>query len=147
VISWEQLVFIFGLFNLFVFFFALWQSAFRNNPFGRCHLAVLGSFVWGDAVIFSLFWACLSALTLLFFPNINFFFFCASVFFTVRGLGETVYWLNQQFSKINRNPPENFWIKRIFGGEAVWFVYQITWQVIMVVSIISSVYFSVRWLG
>lgn len=144
-LDWFFLAFI--LLNVFIFLYALWQCAFRNNPFGRCHLAILGSFVWGDAVIFSLFWVGLSGLTYFFVRNINFFIFSTAVFFAVRGFGEVVYWLNQQFSKINRNPPENFLIERIFPGESVWFAYQIFWQVVIVVSVIFAVYFGFRWLG
>jgi len=145
--SWEQVVFVFGLFNVFVLFYALWQCVFKNNPFGRCHLALLGSFVWGDAVIFSLFWLALSVVTLGLISSVDFFLFCASVFFVIRGVGETIYWLNQQFSKINKNPPKSFWMEHLFGGEAVWFAYQIIWQVITMVSIISAVYFGAKWLG
>lgn len=142
----EILLFVFIAFNIFVFIYALWQSALKNNSFGRCHLALLGSFVWGDAVVISLFWILLSVVNLYFIKNINFFLFSASVFFAVRGFGETVYWLNQQFSKKGGNDPKNFWMERIFRGEAVWFAYQLFWQIIMVVSIICAVYFGVRWL-
>lgn len=143
--DWHTLIFAFSVFNLFVFFYSMWQSAFKKNPFGRCHLALLGSFVWGDAVVFSLFWFLLSIIFLVFIPDINFFFFGASLFFTVRGIGETVYWLNQQFSKINRNPPKSFLMERVFPGESVWFAYQIIWQVITVISLILTFYFGVHW--
>lgn len=144
--DWQELIIIFGQFNVFVFSYALWQCVLKNNPFGRCHLAILGSFVWGDAVVVSLFWVGLSAVTLFFIPNVNFFLFCTSVFFVIRGLGETIYWLNQQFSKINRNPPKTFWMERVFKGDAVWFAYQIVWQMIMVVSIVCAVYFGANWI-
>lgn len=143
---WSHLVFVFLLFNIFVFSYSLWQCTIRKNPFGRCHLAMLGSFVWGDAVVFSLFWIFLSVITLILVPNVNFFLFSASVFFAVRGVGETIYWLNQQFSKVKRNPPENFMLERIFPGESVWFAYQIIWQVITVVSVVGSLYFGAKWL-
>lgn len=137
----------FATLNLITFAYALWQCAGRKNPFGRCPVWVVGSFVWGDAVIFSVFWLGLSIATLFWVQDLNFFLFTASIFFVVRGFGETVYWLNQQFSNLDRNPPHNFLIHKVFRGGAVWFVHQITWQVIMVVSIVSAAFFGTKWLG
>lgn len=146
VMDWRIFLITLAAFNVFAFFYSLWQCAFKNNPFGRCHLAIFGSFVWGDAVVFSLFWVGLCVVTLSVVPDVNFFLFCASVFFIIRGLGETIYWLNQQFSKVDRNPPKNFWMERIFPGESVWFAYQIIWQVVTAVALIAAVYFGVKWL-
>ena len=144
---WVKLLLVFLVVNSVILVVSFWQCYFLKNPFGRCHLAILGSFVWGDAVVFSIFWIILSFFTLIFVKSFNFFLFAASVYYVVRGFGETIYWLNQQFSKINRNPPKNFLIHKIFPGEAVWFIYQITWQVVMVIAIICSVYFGAKWIN
>ena len=137
------LIALFGFCNAVIFAFSLFQCL-NNNSFGRCHLALLGSFVWADSVIFSLFWFLLSVCSFLL-NDVYLFFFAASVFWVVRSLGETIYWFCQQFSKINRNPVENFWMHKIFEGDSVWFVYQIIWQCVCVISIVASVYFGVLW--
>ena len=69
-----------------------------------------------------------------------------SVFWLVRSLGETIYWLNQQFSKINRNPPKKFWTFKFFPQDSLWFIHQIFWQCIAVISIIFTIYFAKIWL-
>lgn len=145
---WQQLLIItFGILNLGIFVKSYWECKYKKNSHGRCHLAILGSFVWADAVIFSLFWVG-SSITTLLLNDWILFLLIISVFWVVRSLGETIYWLNQQFSsRRDKNPPEAFWIHKIFHDESVWFVYQIYWQCITVVSLIFSIYFAARWIA
>lgn len=118
----------------------------KKNSFGLTQfLTPFGIFVWGDAVIFGTFWTLVSAATLLFNDWILFL-LIVSVFWVVRSLGETIYWLNQQFSKINRNPPEQYWIYKYFHNDSVWFIHQIFWQCVTVITIIFTIYFAKLWL-
>ena len=140
-------VLIVGIASSIGFAKAIVESVFRKNPFGYVwHIYnFTGAYVWADQVVFGIFWsiACLISLIL---NDWIFFLLIFSVFWVVRSFGETVYWLNQQFSPRNLNPTERFWLHKLFPGESVWFVYQIMQQCILVISIISSIYFSKLWL-
>lgn len=136
----------YGLISLAVFVKGLIEStkykrSFNATPF----LFFLGIFVWGDAVVFGLFWFLASLLTF-FLKDWLLFLLIISVFWTVRGLGEPVYWFNQQFSTINRNPPEKLLGFKLFKNSSIWFIYQIVWQCITIVSIIASIFFAGLWL-
>ncbi len=106
----------------------------------------LGIFVWGDAIILGTFWFLVSLICLLL-SNWILFLLIVSVFWVVRSLGEIIYWLNQQFSPIMRNPPANLFGCKLFNNDSIWFAYQIFWQCIMVISIISSIYFTNLWIN
>jgi len=144
---WQKgLILIFCLVNLLVFFKGFYESKFKRNAYGLTRpLVFLGIFVWGDAVVFGLFWFFSSIITL-FLSDWYLFLLIISVFWLVRSLGETIYWFNQQFSTIKRNPPEKLPGYSFFHNDSLWFVYQIVWQVVTVVSIIFSIYFSNLWL-
>ncbi|HUV71614.1 MAG TPA: hypothetical protein VMW25_01260, partial [Clostridia bacterium] len=136
---WQKgLILIFCLVNLLVFFKGFYESKFKRNAYGLTRpLVFLGIFVWGDAVVFGLFWFFSSIITL-FLSDWYLFLLIISVFWLVRSLGETIYWFNQQFSTIKRNPPEKLPGYSFFHNDSLWFVYQIVWQVVTVVSIIFS---------
>jgi len=139
-------VLIFGLFSLVIFFKGFWESTKKKNAYGETpFLVLMGIFVWGDAVVFGLFWFFSSWLTLLL--N-NWILFCLifSVFWVVRSLGETVFWFNQQFSSIKRYPPETLRGYRFFKNDAIWFVYQIICQCVTIISLITSLYLAKLWL-
>ena len=139
------MMFLFFL-NLYVFLKGFYEVKYKKNPFGLTRsLFFLGIFVWGDAVIFGAFWMIVSIVIFLL-KNWYLFFLIISVFWTIRSFGEIIYWLNQQFSSINRNLPETLIGKNIFPKDSIWFVYQIFWQCVAVISIIFSIYFSYQWL-
>jgi hypothetical protein len=137
---------LFTLSNLFVFFKALHECKTKKNAFGLTPwLNPIGAFVWGDAVVFSLFWALVSLVTWWRSDGLLFW-LIVSVFWVVRSWGEAVYWFNQQFSTIERNPPKQHFLYGIFHNDSVWFVHQIIWQCALVVAIIASLYFGQLWL-
>lgn len=109
------------------------NRAFVTTPW----LSWLGIFVWGDAIIISLFWVGLAVLGL--WAGSKWWWLGVAIFWAVRGVGETVYWLNQQFSTIKRNPPETMWGYQWIRSEAIWFVYQIFWQMVTVVAIMAGI--------
>lgn len=117
------------------------KKAFFPTPY----LFFLGIFVWGDAVILGLFWM-IFFLSTYFLKNYFLFLFIVSLFWLVRSLGEIIYWLNQQFSPLKRNPPEKLFGYFIFKNESIWFAYQIFWQLILIISIILTLYFGNLWL-
>lgn len=132
--------------NLFTFYsaFAAYlgyvKTGKNKNPFGENVIFLpLGAFVWGDVLIFGIFWSLTSAL-MLFINNWNLFCLVYAIFWSVRSLGEVNYWMHQQFSHKVRNLPENLKFYKFFGNDSLWFVYQTIWQCIAIVSIVVSIY-------
>lgn len=139
-------VVIYGMISFLVFIKGFFESAKKKNSFRETpFLFWAGIFVWGDAVIFGLFWF-LSSLVCYFSKDWILFLLVISVFWVVRSLGETIYWFNQQFSTLNRNPPEKLRGYQFFKNDSIWFIYQIFWQCITVVSIITTIFLASSWL-
>lgn len=138
---------LFLVINLGIFVYGWYQSIKKKNAFGLTYpLYPLGMFVWGDTVIFGLFWSLVS-ITCYFLQDWTLFKLTFSVFWVIRSLGETNYWFNQQFSSIKRNPPEKLPGGRLFNNDSIWFIYQICWQCVAVVAVISSIYLASVWLA
>jgi len=144
---WERgVILTYGFISFLVFLKGLFESIRKKNSFGETpFLFWIGIFVWGDGVIYGLFWF-LSSLVCYLLKDWVLFLLIISVFWVVRSLGETIYWLNQQFSTINRNSPEKLRGYQFFKNDSIWFVYQIFWQCITVVSIITTIYLATSWL-
>jgi hypothetical protein len=64
----------------------------------------------------------------------------------VRSIGETIYWMNQQFVKKESNYYQKLTGYQFFKSDAILFIYQIFWQCISVISIIATIYFADQWL-
>lgn len=142
-----QILFVFLAIISFVsFILALHKVKNKKGAYTRVPqpFLVFGSFVWADHVVFGLFWAIASFICLLL-NDYLLFALIISVFWLVRSFGESLYWFLQQFSQINRNPPESFKIHKIFHDNSVWFVHQIYWQMITVVTIITTLALSALW--
>lgn len=144
---WQEIFLqLYAIFNFLIFLKGFYESKYKQNAYGLTRpLLFIGAFVWGDAVIFGLFWAILSLLVLML-RDWNLFLLVVSIFWLVRSLGETVYWLNQQFSSLNRNPIKKLPWHSIFHNDSVWFIHQIIWQCVTVVSVVFSIYFASLWL-
>jgi len=128
-----------------IVFCALKQSKALNTNRETPWLFWMGAFVWADAVVLGIFWLLVIGLVLLL-GDWLLFVLIYSVFWVVRSFGEAIYWLNEQFASKHRNPPHKFWIYKFFLNESVWFVLQVYWQCLLVLSIISSVYLFSLWL-
>lgn len=146
--DWQQVVvFLFLLINVALFFISLTNVTKRRKAFNPIIYAyIIGVFVWGDALIICPFWVFISSFSLLLNSWYLFLLFIC-IFWVVRSMGETIYWLNQQFSNITRNPPEKLMGYRYFGNESIWFAYQLVHQCVVVISIISSIYVAQKWLN
>jgi len=144
---WQQtFILLYALFNLLIFIKGYYESKYKKNAYGFTRpLLFIGAFVWGDAVVFGPFWVLSSAVVLLL-KDWYLFLFIVSVFWVIRSLGETIYWFNQQFSTVNRNPIKNLPWNSIFHNDSVWFIHQIIWQCVTVISTIFSIYFASLWL-
>lgn len=148
--EWQRnLVIIFFILNLASLIKGYWESRYNKNPLGTTFfLTPLGIFVWADAIIIGSFWVFTSVASLIIGDWILFLIFY-SVFWVVRSLGETIYWLNQQFSDVRTNPRKNLPLYKVLKIEddyTIWFLYQVMNQCITVVSIITSVYLFNLWL-
>ncbi len=112
----------------------------KKNPFGLCNIFnPLGAFVWIDAIVFGLFFLMTSVFCLLSNQWILFL-LIISVFWTIRSLGEVLYWFLEQFATNHRNPPHTLWPYKWFKGDEVWIVMQIFWQVVAVIGIVASIW-------
>lgn len=89
-----------------VILFLLSVVKVRNNAFfsDTPVLIPLGIYVWGDAVVLSLFWFLLSTFAL-FQVSLFWLSFFVITFLSVRSAIEVVYWLHQQFQTKPFNPP------------------------------------------
>lgn len=118
----------------------------RKNPFGLTpQFNLISAFVWVDTIVFGAFFVLVSVLCLLV-QDFVLFLLIFSVFWTIRSIGEQMYWFHEQFTLKHRNPPSTLWPSKFFNGEEVWIVMQIVLQCISVISIISSVYLFSIWL-
>ena len=107
----------------------------------------LGAYVWADAAVLGPFWV-ISTLALLYLNNWWLMWTYYFVFLSVRNLGETIYWFNQQFSTIERNPGKERFLWKYFQDEhTVHFVYQVLWQCATVSPVVMAIYSSYRWIG
>jgi hypothetical protein len=142
----QQLVLLlYVLLNFYVFSKSFHEIKNKNvlglaKPYG-----LIGIFVWGDAIIISPFWIIAVSIVQLT-QDWSLFLFILSVFWIVRSTGEVIYWLNEQFASKNRNPPPKLVLYSFFGNDSVWFIYQLFWQCILVLSIIAAVYTGNLWL-
>lgn len=144
---WQtEILIVYGLLSFLAFIKGLYESAGKNNAYGQTPwLFWMGIFAWGDAVIFGLFWFLSSTLAYLL-NDWLLFLLLISVFWLVRSLGETFYWFNQQFSRIERNPPNRLRGYKLFKNDSIWFVYQIAWQCVTVVTVITTIYLGNLWI-
>ncbi len=138
---------LFLIFNLIIWTIGIYKTSFRHQP-NRVVLPLfpLGIFVWGDAVVYALFWIIASIVCLIR-QDYVLFGLILSIFWAIRGLGETMYWLHQQYSPITRNPLETLYGLKIFPHDSIWFAYQIIAQVVTIAAVISSIYFAHLWLN
>lgn len=145
--SWQKLlVVLWGVTSLVLFIKGFKESIYNKNAYGQSHFTYpWGIFVWGDAVVFGPFWTLTAFITSLLNDWILFL-LTISVFWLIRSLGETIYWFNQQFSKVDRNPPKKNWLFKYFHNDSVWFVHQIAWQCVSVASTITSIFLSYLWI-
>jgi hypothetical protein len=143
--TWQIILIIFTLFNFLLFLKAYQKCKNKNSYQLTKSLFWLGMFVWGDALIFSLFWMTASIASIVI-GNLYLFCLIVSLFWVVRSLGETIYWFNQQFSTVRREPPEKVEFYSFVKNDSVWFIQQIKDQCITVVSLVASIYFAHMWL-
>lgn len=135
-----SLIVVCGLISLLALIKGFYEVYKKDNPFGQPFiLFFLGIFVWGDAVILGLFWFLASLICFLL-QDWLLFLLIISVFWLVRSLGEISYWINQQFSPIIRNPPKTLFAYRWFKNDSIWFIYQLVWQCLLVISILTTIY-------
>lgn len=133
-----------GLLTLFIlysfagFVVAVRQIKKHNNTNGLSYFWMpIGAFVWADAVIFGLFWT-LTGVLFLYLQDYLLLLLTYSSFWLVRSIGETIYWLLQQFSMVEREPIKQVMYYTFFKNDSVWFVHQVLWQVRTVVAFIST---------
>jgi hypothetical protein len=142
----EAIIIIFAIINILFFVRGYVETtnkkAFKWVPY---ILMIFGIFVWGDAVIISSFFVLASLFSLIVGSWILFLLVFSS-FWLVRSSGETIYFFNQQFSSIQRQPPRSLPGFRFYQNHSVWFAYQIFHQCIVIVSLLLTIYLVHLWL-
>lgn len=146
----NQLIYLLPLFSIISFLIFLKgfnqttknSNAFKLTPF----FGIMGIFVWADAVVLGLFWTIVPLICFVLKDSLLFL-LTFSLFWLVRSLGELIYWLNQQFSPINRNPPESLVGFKYFKNDSIWFIYQLFYQCLIVITTITSIYLTSVWLA
>lgn len=146
--QWQQiLVFIYGLVAFYAFLSSLRACYKQKKSFAETPIfgVLFSGFVQADNVVFGFFWTVVSFYILIV-QDWILFLLILSVFWLVRAIGETIYWFFQQFHPRPNNEPEKFWFFRIFHNDSVWFVIQIFWQCITIITIITTIYLANFWL-
>jgi len=144
---WQSILLVLiSIYSLIAFLKGYDQSKRKDNPYGLSYFFnPIGSFVWADAVIFGAFFFLISLLSLIL-QDFIFFLLVFTVFWTVRSVGEQIYWFLEQFAVAHRNPPHTLWMHRWFPRDSVWIANQIVNQCISVIGIIASAYLFSLWL-
>lgn len=147
--TWQTLfVGAYGVIALIGFVWSYHQCKRRKKSYGHPPgiYGFYGAFVWADLVVFGAFWTLIS-LAAFILQDFIFFLLSVSLFWLIRSIGETTYWFLQQFTPRRGNEPTKFWFHSIFHGDSVWFVYQIYWQCITIITLLTTLYLSYVWLS
>lgn len=135
-----------ALINIFLSFRAFHQCKSCKNAYGETKfLHPLGMYVWGDTLIFSIFWSGVS-LVCFYLQDFLLFLLTFFLFHFVRNAGETFYWLNQQFYEHNRNNPKNYSGHTLFPGNSIWSLMQMKNQCVAILTFVIVVYLATLWL-
>jgi hypothetical protein len=137
------IVLLFLFINIILFVKGFIETKYKKNAYKLVpfYLIITGIFVWGDAVVISMFWVLASLFSLIV-GNWILFLLIISSFWFIRALGEATYWFNQQHSKVIRYSPKEMIGYNIYHNDSIWFGYQIFAQCIAVISFILTIYLS-----
>lgn len=143
---WQGILALVVVYSLTAFIKGYYYTRVKNNPYGLSHwFNPISAYVWADAVIFGLFFFFASILCLIL-GDFILFLLIISVFWTVRSLGESMYWFLEQFAGSHRNPEHTLFISKWFPRNSSWIAHQIINQCIATIGIIASVYLFMIWL-
>lgn len=145
-VLWQSLLLIIFLLLQIILSIKSQRECKNGCSFTLTHwLAPLGMFVWGDVLVLSLFWF-FAGLVALLLQDVVLFLLIVSTFWLVRSIGETIYWFLQQFATVKRDLPHTLLGYSLVKNEAIWFMYQVMWQCITVITLLTTIYLSHRWL-
>ena len=145
--NFDSLMVIWIIYSLYGFYAAYNQISKKGNTNGLTPwLWPMGSFVWADAIVLAPFWIICS-IFLIGFKDPILVLLTYSVFWFIRCLGEMIYWINQQFSSIIREPADSLPMSSFFKNESIWFVRQVIAQIGAVISFVVTLYLFKLWLN
>lgn len=112
---------------------------------------VLGSFVWEDLFVISLYFALISLFSL-YFAQLKILLLGFFIFWILRGLGETIYWFLQQFLR-PKHYPHNVethftFMRKIFGNisaQQCMIILQVLMQIITMLSVVAVIFLLKNW--
>ena len=149
--DWQQLVIIgYILLGLLGTYIGYRKSRFEKDYYRSFVgiFAIYGAFVWADIILFGIFWAIFGLVAIIL-KSWIFFLLSLSLFWLVRGLGETIYWFNQQFSTFDPTLIHKRGIFKIFDNDKYTsrFMMQVFSQCITVASALATIYLIKIWLS
>lgn len=146
-IAWQEaIILIYSVCALWGSYYSYIQCRQKRNAYGLTpQFYAYGAFVYGDMLVFGMFWSLVGIVTL-FMQDWLLFLLVQSLFWVVRSVGETIYWFNEQFSTKTRNHPASLPGFHIFNDDSIWYVYQIIAQLITVISLIATIILIPLWL-
>ena len=140
-------ILIFGIYNTIVLIYSYHQTKHKKNAYGeQLLLYPSGSFVYGDGIVFGIFWI-LACITTLLLKDFTLFLLIISAFWLVRSIGETIFWLNMQFSKVRIYEPKRLPLFSIYQNDSIWFFNQIWNQCLTVITLITTIYLATKWIS
>lgn len=151
---WLRVLFLLlSLLCLCLFVLAYRHVRHSEETYGFIHMwgIIVGSFVWEDLMIFSVFFMVATFLVAVL-CNIRLGLLLLASFWMVRSAGETLYFFLQQFHR-PEHPPHNIAqhfapLRLLFGRISVqkcYIIMQIFWQTILVAAITSFALLLLRW--
>lgn len=118
------------------------QNTDNKTFFSDCpsYLKMIGIYIWGDAFIFLPFHVVIFLFSVISLP---FGLLLWSVFFSIRSIGEVLYWFLQQFGD-RRYRPHDFGFKKL-DNHAIYIFYQTIMTIHATVSITALIIFIKFW--
>jgi hypothetical protein len=126
-----------GLISSWLFITAIRKSRAGNFYQDTHFLAILGIYVWGDALILAPFWLASAGLFILMPISAIVQYFL--LFYVVRSVYEIIYWINHQVAKKDYQPPLFRRISWLGANEAA-ILYQLLHTCIVILGIAALAY-------
>ncbi len=144
---WQNIIVILvAIYSFIAFIKGYRETKIKRNPYGLSKwFNPISAFVWADAVVFGLFFLFVSIFSLLV-QDFILFLLIFSVSWTVRSIGESVYWFLEQYADNHRNPEHTLFLSRWFPRNSSWIANQVFNQCLSVIGIITSAYLLKIWL-
>lgn len=143
---------ILGWVNFLLFWLSLYKVRHNKAKVELIYWAIpLGAFTWEDLLVFSLF-NLLAAIVVLLARDLRLGLLILIVFWSVRNLGEILYWLGQQFCQPTVYPHNQYqdlkFLQQVTGKislQQLFIIMQVLHQALLVISLVALVLLLIHW--